>query len=245
VARLLHTGIEDPRPCSYLPDVPASLEHRVLLDVSPDEAEALLCRGWRHFGPGWFRPACTGCQACLSTRILVNAFSPSRSQRRVQRLARHLRVEIGKPIIDEERLNLFHTWQRDRVQARGWEMSDLSVQDYFMRFAFPTTVAREVAYYDPGDNDRLVMVSICDETPQAWSALFCFYDPAQARLSPGIANILSLVKIAQATSRPFVYLGYCVLACQSLRYKAAFHPQELLEGLPGDHELPRWERITP
>jgi arginine-tRNA-protein transferase len=228
-----------------LPDVPASLEHRVMLDVSPDEAEELLCRGWRHFGPGWFRPACPGCHACLSTRIVVNAFSPSRGQRRVQRLARHLRVEIGKPIIDEARLDLFHTWQRDRVQARGWEMSELSVQDYFMRFAFPTTVAREVAYYDPGDNDRLVMVSICDETPQAWSALFCFYDPAHARLSPGIANILTLVKIARATSRPFVYLGYCVLACQSLRYKAAFHPQELLVGLPGDHELPRWERITP
>ena len=114
-----------------------------------------------------------------------------------------------------------------------------------MRFAFPTTIAREVAYYDPGDNDRLVMVSICDETPQAWSALFCFYDPAYARLSPGITNIVSLVELARATSRPFVYLGYCVLACQSLRYKAAFHPQELLVGLPGDHEVPRWDRITP
>jgi len=216
-----------------------------MLDVSPDEADALLGRGWRHFGPGWFRPACAGCQACLSTRILVNAFSPSRSQRRVQRLARHLRVEIGKPIIDEARLELFHTWQSERAHARGWEMSELSVQDYFMRFAFPTTIAREVAYYDPGDNDRLVMVSICDETPQAWSALFCFYDPAYARLSPGITNIVSLVELARATSRPFVYLGYCVLACQSLRYKAAFHPQELLVGLPGDHEVPRWDRITP
>jgi len=245
VARLLHTGIEDPRPCSYLPEVAASLEHRVMLDVSPEEADALLCRGWRHFGPGWFRPACAGCQDCLSTRIVVDAFSPSRGQRRAQRLARHLRVEIGRPIIDEARLDLFHTWQRNRVQVRGWEEAELSVQDYFMRFAFPTSVAREVAFYDPNDNDRLVMVSICDETPQAWSALFCFYDPAYARVSPGIANILALVDLARATSRPYVYLGYCVLACQSLRYKAAFHPQELLVGLPGDHEAPRWDRLTP
>jgi len=244
VARLLHAGIEDPRPCSYLPDVPASLEHRVMLDVSPSEADALLCRGWRHFGPGWFRPACVGCQACLSTRIVVDAFVPSRSQRRVRRLSSHLRAEIGKPIINDARLKLFHTWQRDRVEARGWEMSDLSAQDYFMRFAFPSLVAREVAYYDPLDGNRLVMVSICDETPQAWSALFCFYDPAYAGLSPGIANILTLADIARASGRPYVYLGYCVLACQSLRYKAAFHPQELLVGLPGEDETPRWERMT-
>jgi arginine-tRNA-protein transferase len=244
VARLLHAGIEDPRPCSYLPDVPASLEHRVMVDVLPDEADALLCRGWRHFGPGWFRPACTGCQACLSTRIVVDAFSPSRSQRRAERLARHLRAEVSKPVIDDARLNLFHAWQRDRAQARGWEMSELSVQDYFMRFAFPSSVAREVAYYDSEADNRLVMVAICDETPQAWSAIFCFYDPAYARLSPGIANILRLVDLARATSRPFVYLGYCVLACQSLRYKAAFRPQELLVGLPGDDETPRWDRMA-
>jgi arginyl-tRNA--protein-N-Asp/Glu arginylyltransferase len=244
VARLLHAGIEDPRPCSYLPDVPASLEHRVMVDVLPDEADALLCRGWRHFGPGWFRPACTGCQACLSTRIVVDAFSPSRSQRRAQRLARHLRAEVSKPVIDDARLNLFHAWQRDRAQARGWEMSELSVQDYFMRFAFPSSVAREVAYYDSEADNRLVMVAICDETPQAWSAIFCFYDPAYARISPGIANILRLVDLARATSRPFVYLGYCVLACQSLRYKAAFRPQELLVGLPGDDETPRWDRMA-
>jgi leucyl-tRNA---protein transferase len=216
-----------------------------MLDVSPDEADALLCRGWRHFGPGWFRPACTGCQACLSTRIVVDAFAPSRSQRRVQRRASRLRAQVGRPVIDEARLDLFHAWQRDRVQARGWETSELSVQDYFIRFAFPARFALEVAYYDQEADDRLAMVSICDKTPQAWSAIFCFYDPAYARISPGIANILNLVELARATSRPYVYLGYCVLACQSLSYKAGFHAQELLVGLPGDSEAPRWDRIAP
>jgi arginine-tRNA-protein transferase len=124
-------------------------------------------------------------------------------------------------------------------------MSELSVQDYFMRFAFPARFALEVAYYDQEADDRLVMVSICDKTPQAWSAIFCFYDPTYARISPGIANILSLVDLARATSRPYVYLGYCVLACQSLRYKAGFHAQELLVGLPGESETPRWDRIAP
>jgi arginyl-tRNA--protein-N-Asp/Glu arginylyltransferase len=83
-------------------------------------------------------------------------------------------------------------------------------------------------------------VSICDETPRAWSAIFCFYDPAYRRLSPGIANVLRLMELAQGRGQRHVYLGYCVLDCQSLRYKAAFRPHETLVGLPADDEAPRW-----
>ncbi|MBN2574151.1 MAG: GNAT family N-acetyltransferase [Deltaproteobacteria bacterium] len=242
MARLLHSGVEDARPCPYLPGVRASLEHRVLLDVTPGEADELLDRGWRHFGPGWFRPACGTCTACLSTRIIASEFVPSRSQRRARRRASRLRVEIGEPGVDRERLALFHAWQRDRVQSRGWEWAPFAVKDYWMRFAFATPFSREVAYYDDDAGGRLVMVSICDETPRAWSAAFCFYDPAHARMSPGIANILELIAIARRNGQRHVYLGYCVLDCQSLRYKAAFRPHETLVGFPLDDETPRWLR---
>jgi leucyl-tRNA---protein transferase len=40
-----------------------------------------------------------------------------------------------------------------------------------------------------------------------------------------------------------MYLGYRVSACASLKYKAAFHPQEVLMGRPLDFEEPRWERL--
>jgi arginyl-tRNA--protein-N-Asp/Glu arginylyltransferase len=242
MARLLHSSVEDARPCSYLPNLSASLEHRVLLEVTPEEADALLDRGWRHFGPGWFRPACATCDACLSTRLLAREFVPTRSQRRVQRLARHLRVEVGEPRVDRQRLALFHAWQHERATARGWERADLNADDYWMRFSFAAPFAREVAYYDDDADGRLVMISICDETKRAWSAAFCFYDPAYARLSPGIANILKLMELARANGQRHVYLGYCVLGCQSLRYKAAFGPYETLIGLPTDDDEPRWVR---
>jgi arginine-tRNA-protein transferase len=222
--------------------VPASLEHRVLLDVTPGEADELFDRGWRHFGPGWFRPACETCKACLSTRILAGEFTLSRSQRRAQRRARHLRAVVREPIFDRAHLALFHAWQRDRVKARGWEPASFSAKDYWLRFTFVTPFAREVAFYDDEADGRLMMVSICDETPRAWSALFCFYDPAYRRISPGIANILRLMELARGNGQRHVYLGYCVLDCQSLRYKAAFRPHETLVGLPSDDETPRWVR---
>jgi leucyl-tRNA---protein transferase len=240
MARLLHSSVEDARPCPYLPDMRAALEHRVLLDVTPQEADDLLDRGWRHFGPGWFRPICRSCGACLSTRILARELTPSRSQRRVLRRARRLRVELRPPTYDQVRLALFHAWQDDRIATRGWERAPLTAKDYWMRFAFTTAFARELAYYDDDVGGRLVMVSICDQTPNAWSAVFCFYDPAYARISPGIANILKILELARAQGQRHVYLGYCVLACPSLCYKDAFRPHETLVGLPRDDEPPCW-----
>jgi hypothetical protein len=140
------------------------------------------------------------------------------------------------------RLALFHAWQDDRIATRGWERAPLTAKDYWMRFAFATPFARELAYYDDDAGGRLVMVSLCDQTPNAWSAVFCFYDPAYARLSPGIANILNIMELALAHGQRHVYLGYCVLACPSLCYKDDFRPHETLLGLPRDDETPRWVR---
>jgi arginine-tRNA-protein transferase len=212
-----------------------------MLDVSPEEADDLFDRGWRHFGPSWFRPVCSGCQACVSTRIAVDVFAPSKSQRRAQHRAAGLRVEIGEPCIDAARISLFHTWHSNRVEMRGWEPAIFDEKDYFMQFAFPTAIAREVAYYDEKAGGRLVMVAICDETPKAWNAVLCFYDPLLGRCSPGIANILSLIAIARRGGKPYVHLGYRVADCPSLRYKSAFRPQEVLLRLPHDGESPSWQ----
>ena len=240
MARLLHSVVEDVHTCSYLPARPASLEHQVLLDVSPEEADALFDRGWRHFGPDWFRPACAGCDACVPTRVLVDQFAPNRSQRRAFRRAQALRMEVRRPVVDEAHLTLFAAWHSERVAARSWESVAVEADEYFMQFAFPTTIARELAYTDEAAGGRLVMVAICDETPRAWNAVFCYYDPAYAGMSPGTANILTLVGLAHATGRRFLHLGYRVSACPSLRYKSAFHPQEVLLGRPGPGEEPQW-----
>ena len=240
MARLLHSVVEDPGPCAYLPGQAAALEHRVMVEVTPEEADELFDRGWRHFGPDWFRPACAQCDQCLPTRVLVDRFTPNRSQRRALRAIGQFRIEVGQPIIDEARLALFQAWHSEREGTRGWHPNPIDGDNYFLQFAFPTAIAREVAYYDKADADRLVMVAICDETPRLWSAVFCYYDPAYAHLSPGILNILNLVALARTTGRPFLHLGYRVSACPSLSYKGAFHPQECLIGRPADGEEPRW-----
>jgi arginine-tRNA-protein transferase len=242
--RLLERVVEKAHSCTYLPSRQASLEVQVLLDVTAAELEAMLDRGWRRFGPMYFRPACTACGECISLRLPVARFSPSKSQRRAARACSSLRRVVGRPIVDGARLDLYARWHAERQEARGWEPNPQTRERYAIEFAFAHPAAREAAFYDDAGADgspRLVGLGLFDETPHALSAAFFFYDPDYAHRSLGTANVLSLVADARATGREHVYLGYRVEGCASLAYKAAFRPHELLEGRPSMREEPAWK----
>lgn len=242
MARLVQHLVEQPRPCAYLPSRSAQLEIRVQLDVTAEELEAMLARGWRRFGPMYFRPACASCGECVTLRIDVASFVPSKSQRRAVRGASRLTRSVGAPIVDEERLALYHRWHEQREEARGWEPSELDPERYAIDFAFPHPAVREVSFRDPADGDRLVGLGVFDETPHALSAVYFFWDPERAPPSLGIANVVTLVGAARDAGKAHVYLGYRVLGCDSLAYKSRFAPHELLSGRPAFHEPPTWRR---
>jgi arginine-tRNA-protein transferase len=236
--RLLERVVEKPHVCTYLPSRQASLEVQVLLDVTAAELEAMLERGWRRFGPMYFRPACTACGECISLRLPVASFSPNKSQRRAARACASLRRVVSTPIVDSARLDLYARWHGMREDVRGWEPNPQTRERYAVEFAFAHPAAREAAFYDDA---RLVGVGLFDETPHALSAAFFFYDPDYAHHSLGTANVLSLLDDARATGREHVYLGYRVEGCASLAYKASFRPHELLEGRPSMRERPAWK----
>jgi arginine-tRNA-protein transferase len=237
---VLHHLVEPPRACSYLSDREAQLEIRVMDDVTVEELDALLERGWRRFGPVYFRPKCVGCGECVTLRIDVQRFHASKSQRRAVKNAAGLRRVVGVPVVDDERLALYHLWHSQREGARGWEPSDLDPERYAVDFAFPHPAAREVAFRDPEDGDRLVGLGIFDESPRAMSAVYFFWDPERAPASLGVANVVMLVADARAKNLPHVYLGYRVLGCASLVYKSKYAPHELLIGRPELGEPPAW-----
>jgi arginine-tRNA-protein transferase len=240
MSRLLERIVEEPRACSYLDDRLASLEHRVMVDVDPEELDRLLERGWRRFGPDYFRPACGACSLCVPTRLPVATFAPTKSQRRARRKLDGLRATLGPPIVDEEHLALYHAWHADREDARAWSPSALDERAYGFQFAFPHPSIRELALRDDERGGRLVAVGLCDRTPRAWSLVYFFFDPAYAARSLGVANVVLSVEIARAHGIPHVYLGYAVAGCPSLKYKRTFGPREELVGWPEPDETPRW-----
>ncbi len=243
-AQLIEHFFDEPRRCTYLQDCEAVIEHRIMLDVDPEEFEQMLERGWRRFGPDYFRPSCRSGCACVPLRVRSSAFKPSRSQERAARhLATRFRMVIGLPAVDEQRLSLFRRWHDSREKARGWESMEMTVQSFWFTFAFPHPCVREIAYYDDhaSGGKKLVGVGICDETPDAISAAFFYYDPDYLRFSPGTAHIVHQIDRARSEGRACVYLGYTVAGCPWMEYKSKFRHHELLVGWPTADEAPDWQ----
>ena len=235
--RVLAHFVEPARTCSYLPDRLASLECRIMTGVGTLELEGLLLRGWRRQGPLYFRPACAGCLECVSLRIPTGRFRPTESQQRARRRCGRFRVVLDRPRVDAERLALYAAWHAAREDARAWDPSPLDEEGYAVQFAYPHPAAWELTLRD---GDRIVALTLCDITPRAWSAIYGFYSPEIARLSPGVAAVTLAVELARERGIPHVYLGYRVMGCPSMRYKSGFRPHEALVGLPGPDEEPRW-----
>lgn len=238
MARVVRELVEPAHPCAYLPDREAQLDLRVLVDVEPEELEPMLERGWRRFGPVYFRPACEACEECVTLRIPTATFAPSKSQRRARKGASVLVRRVGVPIVDDERLALYAKWHAHREDAKGWEESSLDAERYAFDFAFEHPSVREVTFRDA--EQRLVGVGIVDETPNALSAVYFFWDPERAPSSLGTAHVVWLLEEARERGLAHVYLGYRVAACTSLAYKSRFRPHELLEGRPDARALPVW-----
>ena len=179
----------------------------------------------------------------MTLRIRVDEFRPTRSQRRARNRAARLQRVVSRPSVDDARIALYRKWHKEREGARGWEPSPLRADRYALDFAFPHPSAREAAYYD---GDELVGIGLFDDTPDALSAVYFFYDPDLKRDSLGVANVVALVDDARRAKKPYVYLGYRVLGCDSLEYKSDFVPHELLSVRPREDENPAWaEHLAP
>lgn len=223
-----------PHPCPYIDGRQARLPMRLpSRALSPDELDARLAEGDRRHGPFLYRPRCPSCAACEAIRIPVDEFEFTKSHRRVLgRGDRTLRVELGDPIADEQRLALYerHKHGRDLVGSSG-ESLDLKGYEGFL---VDRCVRSFELRYHLGD--ELIGLAVTDHGEQALSAVYCFWDPAHAKLSLGTYSILKHVELAREWGVRHVYLGLYVGDNDHMRYKARFRPHErLVDG--------RWQRF--
>lgn len=231
--------VEPPRPCSYLPREQASLEVRLVSSLTAREYGELLARGYRRFGHSVFRPACPACRQCRSLRVRVAEFAPSAGERRVLGKNRTVQAELGYPEATPDRVALYNRYHRFMHRHRGWPLEHATVRSYAESFLADCDFAREWRYFEDG---RLLGVALMDETPEAISLVYCYYEPAWRPRSPGTFSILRQLLYAQRKGLEYAYLGYWIEACPSMRYKARFRPHEILRGYPRDGEPPVWQR---
>ncbi|HZN59798.1 MAG TPA: arginyltransferase [Planctomycetota bacterium] len=231
--------LTDAKTCAYLRDRPSRLEVVLMSRITPREHEILLDRGVRHFGRSYFRAACAGCRECVSVRVPVAKFQPSRSQRRVLAKNRDVELEVGEPKVDDERMDLHRRFHAERAQRRGWDASEIDREEYISTFIENAVQVLEFRYRLAG---RLIAIAYVDDCPGAYNSIFGFWDPAFPRRSLGTFDVLQEIAEASRRGKEHLYLGYHVRGCKSLEYKTSFRPHELL--LDGKWVL-RWKDEAP
>jgi arginyl-tRNA--protein-N-Asp/Glu arginylyltransferase len=227
-----------PTPCPYLR---GRYERKVFTHLAGERAadlnDILTQGGFRRSQSIAYRPACEGCRACISVRILVDEFEPSRTQNRITRYNRDLIAMAREPIADASQYALF----RDYLDARHADggMADMTVLDYSMMVE-DTAVNTSLFEYRVADADsgitgrskgELLACALTDTLSDGLSMVYAFFDPAARKRSLGTYMILDHIARARKLGLPYVYLGYWVDGSRKMDYKIQFKPQEhLMQG---------------
>ena len=234
-----------PQPCPYLE---GRIERKLFTALQGEQAEtlndSLSKQGFRRSQNVLYRPSCADCAACLSARIRVADFTPSRSQRRVMKRNSDLLRRPTSPWATEDQYELFRRYLDSRHADGG--MADMDVFE-FAAMVEETPIKSRVIEYSrpagPGETGTpLTVVSLTDVFDDGLSMVYSFYDPDFTALSLGTYAILDHINIAREAGLPYVYLGYWVPGSRKMGYKAGFSALEIFKagkwvdiGTPADH----------
>ncbi|MBO9398694.1 arginyltransferase [Shimia sp. R9_2] len=214
-----------PQPCPYLE---GRMERKLFTALQGDNAtalnDALSQQGFRRSQNVLYRPSCTDCTACMSARIDVSKFQPTKSQRRAARRNAHLMRRATSPWATEEQFELFRRYLDTRHADGG--MADMDVFE-FAAMIEETPIRSRVVEYTDRETDALIGVCLTDMLEDGLSMVYSFYDPEQSRASLGTYLILDHIEIAREAGLPYVYLGYWVPGSAKMAYKAKFSGLEI------------------
>jgi arginine-tRNA-protein transferase len=231
-----------PSACPYLP---GRFERKVfthLVGKRARELNDLLTQGgFRRSQTIGYRPACESCRACISVRVLADAFRPGRSFRKVKAHNADIRSVMRQNRPTAEQYSVFRAYLDDRHADGG--MVDMTVLDYAMMVEDSHVESRIVEYRrrgpDTGFTGRgtgdLIAVALSDVLSDGLSMVYSFFEPGEADRSLGTFMILDHIERALKMGLPYVYLGYWVEGSRKMAYKARFLPQERLQ--PAGWEL--------
>jgi len=224
-----------PSPCPYLE---GQEERKVFTHLVGDRAgelnDLLTHGGFRRSQSIAYRPACEGCRACVSVRVVAADFAHSRNMRRIAERNSDIVGEMRIPAPTSEQYSVFRAYLDARHRDGG--MADMTVLDYAMMIEDSHVDTRLVEYRrrgpDTGINRRgvgqMVAVALTDVLSDGLSMVYSFFEPDEADRSLGTFMILDHIERANRMGLPYVYLGYWVAGSRKMDYKGRFLPQERL-----------------
>jgi leucyl-tRNA---protein transferase len=216
----------EPAPCPYLA---GRMERRLVTAIEGSDPERLhdrlLRAGFRRSQGYAYRPACSGCQACVPVRIPVTRFRLRRSWRRILRDNLDLLPDERQAVATPEQYALFRRYLEGRHAESG--MADMTWTE-FRTMVNDSPIQTRVVEWRRTNDRSLVAASLTDRCPSGLSGVYKFFDPDERRRSLGSLIILWHVQRAIELGLPYVYLGYWIGSSPKMDYKVRFQPLEQL-----------------
>lgn len=220
-----------PSPCPYLP---GRKERKVFTALDGIEAtelhDVLTNAGFRRSQNIAYRPSCDACDACISARVPVEKFEFTRRWRKIMLRNADLTRALRPAQATEEQFLLLRRYLSSRHADGG--MAEMSFTDFaaMVEESAVHTHIVEYRYSDGPNKSELASAALVDALGDGLSMVYSFFNPDDARRSPGVYIILDHIQQARAAGFGYLYLGYWIPGSDKMHYKAEFRPLELLLG---------------
>jgi leucyl-tRNA---protein transferase len=227
--------LTSPTPCPYLPGQTERKVFTHLVGKRSRELNDMLTQGgFRRSQTIAYRPACDACRACISVRVVVDDFVPSRNMLKVLKNNADIigTMQPNKPT--SEHYSLFRSYLDARHGIGG--MADMTVLDFAMMVEDSHVDTSVVEYRKRGPDSAftgkgtgpLLGVSLTDVLGDGLSMVYSFYDADMESRSLGTLMILDHIARTRTLGLKYLYLGYWVKDSRKMNYKGRFTPQERL-----------------
>ena len=226
--------ITPPHDCSYLTRRSARM---VFLDpiqrIDTVTLSELSRSGFRRSGDFIYRPECHLCRQCLSSRVPAALFIPNSQQKKT--IKRNQDLEMRTTPTSQAQDYHYNLYER-YIRLRHHD-GDMFPPSYEQFEKFLVHSCTDSFFLELWKDDRLMSVATCDQLDDGLSAVYTFFEPAEAKRSLGVYSILNQIDYVKSQGRSYLYLGYWVPHSSKMNYKSQYAPLEIL--LDG-----QWHRLN-
>ncbi len=217
--RLFETVIDQ---CPYLEDKNSA---SILVDPDHQIDQALFTllsrSGFRRSGEMLYAPKCPSCKACISVRVPVDRFKPSRSHKRVLKKNSDVEIQMQDVCFDQTHFDLYLRYQQHRHPDSS--MCDEDEKKYIGFIESSYAESKFMCFYL---EKTLIGISVLDQFDDGISSVYTFFEPDHQNRSLGTYAILSAIKMAKQQDVSYTYLGYWIDGSKKMDYKRNFKPLE-------------------
>lgn len=222
--------VTTPYACGYLPNKLAqsliAAPHHL---VDTNIYSGLIQQGFRRSGKFAYRPHCFNCRACIAIRLILNEFTPTRSQKRALKQHANLTARVLPLGYIQSHFELYTSYQKLRHAEPEFSVpsdADNAANQYLQFLCMSNVESLMIEFRDAANQVKIV--SVIDVVGDGVSAVYTFYDALETKTSFGTYSIMWLAEWTKSLDLPYLYLGYWIAESKKMAYKQQFKPQEKL-----------------